>query len=354
MNLRRTTAFTLVELLVAMVVSLILVVMLVGVVDQINKTVSNTSLRMDAFQSAQSGFDIMTQKLANATLNTYYGYDSPSAPTVYIRLSDLHFYVAQNSDLTGSPINSTANANSGHSIYFQAPEGYSNTSATYANTPGLLNACGYFVAFGSDKSYRPMLFGSSRPKYRYRLMQAIQSTENNGIYADQEILPSTQTPPPPSPPEAPPWIGHPNPWFVPLNASALPIADNVIALIVFNPSLDPAGNLISADYRYNSRQGIPPPPLASSPDTALQSEQMPPVLQVSMVTIDEPSALRLDDGTGAAPAIIENALKGKFTVASSYAKDLSDLETTLAANHIHYQTLATSITLRESKWSSGQ
>ena len=342
----RLQAFTLVELLVGMTISVILVGLMVGVVNQIGKTVTNASSKMAAFETAQAGFDIMTQKLSDATLNTYYGYDSDTAPTTYIRKSDLHFYIAQNADLNSSPINSPANANSGHSIYFQAPEGYSNTSTVYANTPGLLNACGYFVEFGPDSTYRPALFTTNPVRYRYRLMQAIQSTENNIIYSDKEGASA----------EAPPWASNANPWIVPLNNLALPIADNVIALIILNPALDTAGNLVSPAYTYNSRQGIPLPLPAPSPASGiyLQSEQMPPVLQVSMVAIDETSALRLDTGNGTAPNAIESALQGKFTDAAKYSTDLSALEAALIANRIHYQILTTSVTLRESKWSSGQ
>ena len=330
-------AFTLVEMLVAVAVSAILLGLVLSITNQVSATVGTVTGKMDAFQSGQAGFDIMTQKLADATLNTYYDYATSSGiPTAYIRKSDLHFYIAQNTNVAGSP----ANPNSGHSIYFQAPEGYSNTSTTYANTPGLLNACGYFVEFGPDNTYRPTLFSSSSAKNRYRLMQAIQSTENNGIYSDKEGT-TAET--------APVWINS-------LNSLALPIAENIIALIIQNPSVytltSGSSSPVSPDYQYNSRQGIPPP--VSGTNTALQSEQMPPVLEITMVAIDGPSAIRLDDGSGNPPAIIENALKNKFALAANYSADLSALESALAANHIHYQILSTSVTLRESKWSSGQ
>ena len=343
MKRRLPPAFTLVELLVGMTISIVLVVLMVGVINQISSIVSGAGSKMDAFQSAQAGFDIMTQKLADATLNTYYYYtrdNSATLPVAFIRKSDLHFYIAQNADVTGSPINSPANVNSAQSIYFQAPEGYSNTSTTYANTPGLLNACGYFVQFCPDTSYRPTVFKNVRVKNRYRLMQAIQSTEANGIYADPEAGTA----------EAAPWLSNPHPWIVPLDNVALPIADNVIALIVLNPSVDSSGSPVSPDYRYNSRQGIPLPASA----IFIQSEQMPPVLQVSMITIDESSAARLDDGSGKPPTIIENALNGKFAAIANYNMDLASVESALAVNRIRYQILTTSVTLRESKWSSGQ
>ena len=335
---------TLVELLVGMVVALIIIAIMLAVLNQASITVRSANGKMDAFQSAQAGFDIMTQRLSDATLNTYYDYDSPTAPTKYLRHSDLHFYVGTNGNSFVKTLSPVANANSGHSVYFQAPEGYSNGSASYANTPGLLNACGYFVAFGPETSDWLSLFASSTfaPRYRYRLMQTIQSTEYNGVYADQEGTMIETSPG----------------WITPLNATALPIAENIIALVIWpreDPSADPTGNIISPVYEYNSRQGFPfiavVPATAASTAAATQSEQLPPILQVTMVAIDEFSAVRLQSGT-TPPTVIENALQGKFTDVTLYATDIQNLETALIAAHIHYQVFTTSITLRESKWSA--
>jgi len=285
----------------------------------------------------------MTQRLSDATLNTYYDYDSATAPTTYLRRSDLQFYIGQNNNAFLQGLSPAPSANSGQSIYFQSPQGYSNSSTTYANTQGLLNACGYFVEFGSDQPYWPALFngvGLVQPRYRYRLMQTIQSTEFNGIYVDTEGISAETTPA----------------WISPLNSLALPVADNIIALVIWpreDPTLDSAGTALSTDYTYNSRQGLPVPAVA------IQSEQMPPILEVTVIAIDEASATRLQNGS-AAPTVIETALKtgasgtGAFKQVTQYAADLAYMENALAGAHINYQVLTTSVTLRESKWSSGQ
>ena len=123
--------FTLVELMVGIVISIILVGVLLAVMTQLSTTVRTVGNKIDAFQGAEAAFDLMTQTLSDATLNTYYDYDSSSAPTTYLRRSDLHFLVEQNSNLpTAFP---NANANSGQSVFFQSPAGYSNNS-TYAHT----------------------------------------------------------------------------------------------------------------------------------------------------------------------------------------------------------------------------
>ena len=317
-----------VEMLVGLAVSTMLIVVVLSLLNHANSTIRTADSKLSAFQSAQAGFDLMTQKLSDATLNTYYDYDNPLAPTAYIRHSDLHFLVAKNSALAGIV---PANANSGQSVFFQAPVGYSNNS-TFAHTQGLLNACGYFVEYGPNNTSWPTIIpGSQTPRYRYRLMQAIQSTELNGIYGYKEGTGADNSPP----------------WIASLGNLALPIAENIIALIIL-PQSPAVGGSISSDYQYNSRQGLP------SPTLHLQSEQLPQILELTLVVIDEASATRLDTGSATPPQVIENALQlnNKFTDASRYAADLGDLETALIAAHINYHILTSAVTLRESKWSN--
>ena len=68
--------------------------------------------------------------------------------------------------------------------------------------------------------------------------------------------------------------------------------------------------------------------------------------------ISEASAARLNMGT-APPTIIENALNKKFAAGTytAYQQDLTSVTGTLAANHIAYEVLSTSVTMKESKWS---
>ena len=361
MPVRRPSGFTLVEMLVGLAVSVILVGLTLTVLSHVSSTVRNADSSIDAFQSAEAGFDIMTQKLSDATLNTYYDYDNPNLPTRYLRRSDLHFFVVQNSVLDSAVTSGTANPNSGESVFFQVPAGYSNNTA-YANTQGLLNACGYYVEFGPNNAYWPSIFtsGTFPLHYRYRLMQAIQPTEFNDVYGDPEPgVPET------SPAWITPLVTLPSAGSTQANgvaSVALPIAENVIALVILpqSPALVASSALsTSTDYQYNSRQGFPLSNATTSanPLAAYQSEQLPQILQLTMVAIDAASAMRLDTGSSAPPPVIEHALttgtSPRFTQVSQYAADLAALEASLAAAHINYQVLSTSVTLRESKWSNG-
>ncbi len=320
---RRRDAFTLVEILVGCAVLFLLLVMLFSVMSQTTSTVRRASAQLDAFQTARTAFDTISQKLSAATMNTYWDYyDATNGkrttnnattfqPARYGRASDLHFLVQTNGVY-------------GQSLYFAVPESVS-ADTTKDQTQGLLNALGYYVQFGSDDTYRPSsLVGQKR--YRYRLMQALQPTENFQAFYSTN-------------------------WTDGLTNYAWPLADNVIALIVWpRRSIveDASGTNISPNYVYDSRTNLP---ASASSAPSVQYAQMPPTVQLTLVVIDEPSAIRQTPGTNE-PAAIKAALAGKFTDVTQYQSDLDKLQAALTSAHINYRTLNSTVTLRESKWSA--
>ena len=76
---------------------------------------------------------------------------------------------------------------------------------------------------------------------------------------------------------------------------------------------------------------------------------MPPVLQVTMVAIEEAAARRIDAGASQ-PSAITAALSGRFTDPASYQTDLGELERQLNAAHIPYRVFSSAVPIRESKW----
>jgi len=314
-----------VEVLVGTAILLLLLVMLFSVITQTSNTVRRASAQIDAFQAARTAFDTIAQKLSAATMNTYWDYyDATNGrrttnnaatyqPARYGRASDLQFLVQTNGSY-------------GQSIFFATPETVS-ADTTKDQTQGLLNALGYYVQFGNDDSYRPAGLVSQQ-RYRYRLMQALQPTENFGIYAG-------------------------NTWTSGVTNFAWPLVDNVIALIAWpRKSLieDAAGTSISPYYTYDSRTNLPN---SATQPVPIQYAQLPPSVQLTMVVIDEASATRQQAIAGTSePNAIKQALTGKFTDVTQYQTDLNSLQTALTAAHINYRVLNSTVTLRESKWSS--
>ncbi|XHR30547.1 MAG: prepilin-type N-terminal cleavage/methylation domain-containing protein [Chthoniobacteraceae bacterium] len=300
---QRKRGFTLLEVLVASAILMLMVVLLASAIGTALATVRRSNSKIDQFAATRAGFDSLTAILSQATLNTYWDYDNPTTPTNYIRKSDLHFLIT----------NTTGDG--GQSVFFQAPLARSGSTIPL----GVLNAVGYWVEFGDD-TWKPGHVIINRP--RYRLIQGIQPTESLAIFTN-----TTAT-----------WING----IKSIPTPAFPLADNVIALILWprRPTAqDSAGTELTADYTYDSRTG-----------TDIQKAQLPPSVQVTMIVIDEASAIRITSGN-TEPAVIQNALKNRFRDVTQYQTDLDAVKSALTTARINYLVLSSPVTLRESKWS---
>lgn len=318
-------AFTLMEMLVATTIFTIVLALSIGIFGQVSGVWRRSVEKVKSFQSARISFDLLTRNVGQANLNTYLDYVDASdrfpadsgydnRPVRYARRSNLQFVCASagSGSTPGTPGTGTA-------TFFQVPSGYEGNSSKYTGLDNLLNACGYYIEFADDTT-RP---GHTEPKarYRYRLMQLMVPTQENAIFKAPE--------------------SDLRQWFEDYAAThAYPVAENIIALILI--PRDPV-NPISDDFEYDSREGerLNPQPVTAN--------QMPPVVQVTMVAIDDNSALRLDDGASE-PGIIRGALSGKFIKVADFEKDMQDLKTALAEARINYQVFSSAVPIRESKW----
>lgn len=339
---RRARGFTILELLTATAILAAILVMVFSVLSHSIGIWRQANAKIDAFQNARAVFEIMTSRLSQATLNTYWDYydagyqpfrlatnSANFVPKYYGRCSDLHFVCGPATSLipTQPPGYSALAA---QAVFFTVPTGLT-TNTNYQAMPGLLSACGFFVAFGGDDVTRPAIV-SSPVNYRWHLMELTAPAESLGVFAS---------------PTGTDWFTTPI-----ANGQVRPLADNIIALVIWPrlaPLNDPAGTNIAPNYAYDSRttaawSGTPP----AQP---LQSHQLPPTVQVTMVAIDEASAIRMQTGSTPPPQITA-ALSGRFVPpVTAYPGDLQQLEQSLAANHINYRVFTTTVAMRESRWS---
>lgn len=312
---RRNSGFTILELLVATAILALLMTLILSVISHTSTIWKRSADKIETFQAARMAFNLVTAKLSQATMNSYLDFDDPSVPTKFIRKSDLKFLSLPAGSIAGT-------VGTGQAIFFQAPGNLTLDGGQYGGLEGLLNTCGYFVSFGSDASMKPG-FITSAEKYRYRLMQLLIPTENNQIYATAG-----------------------NAWVTTAAANVMPVADNIIALIIRpqDPGASPPD--LTTNYTYDSAasfSGNQPQPLTSN--------QLPPVIQVTLVAIDASAAERLQK-TSAQPSEITSALNGKFSNPASYDDDIRALE--LAFNQavppIPYRIFSSAVPIRESKW----
>lgn len=351
--------FTLVELMVSAGILSLLVLMLVTMTDQTSTIWKRTTGKAEQFREARSAFEAMTTRLAQATLNTYWAYDNPTTPKQYERRSELRFISGPASELFGAGATPERTT---HGVFFQLPLGLSE-KAKYEGFESLLGTCGYYLEYGDDKDLRPSFINESivPVRYRYRLKELCQPAEENFIYKKTSGVGTARIK----------YSGKE--WFQDIFNTTPPvhvIAENVIALIITprlsktdeeevrkdssNPS--PDWSPLAPDYLFDSS------PTSTGSDRYKDGRlnpihQLPPLLQVTMVAIDELAAQRMDLGPSSADPF---ELHGKFKQSANYSEDLLEsgsdhsLEALLIKKGLNYRIFSTNVVIRGAKWSREQ
>ena len=152
--------FSIIELLVSVAVLSLVMVLVFQMLERTQSTFKKARDSVSEFKDARNGFDAITRRLSQATLNTFWQVETntTNVATKFGRQSDLHFVSGPATEIMGSPPSNAGNRVT-HAMFFQAPTGYTELESKeaaslntlkYGNFPNLLNAWGYFVEFGSD------------------------------------------------------------------------------------------------------------------------------------------------------------------------------------------------------------
>lgn len=319
--------FSILELLVATAILAVLMGLLFAVLNSGTRLWTTGTAKIQAFQEARAAYESMTRKIGQATLNVYWDYNTNSSgtPIGYKRQSELQFISGPASDLLNSAV-----TNRTHAIFFTAPLGYT-TNASYSQLRSLLNASGFFLEFGSDEGDNPgFVNGKVNERYRWRLKELWQPTENLSIYTNPINWPSKRS----------------DGWFANALTAAnkATLAENIIALAI-RPRLpekeDSTGNdLVTSSFVYNSKD-------SSESNTF---NQLPPLVQVVMVAIDERSALRFANGSTPPNYGVTN-FTDLFTNPANFETDLKAIEDALVSQNITYQIFNSTVPIEGAKWS---
>lgn len=391
---RSQAGFTLVELMVSTSIIALIMLVLVAMTNQTSQTWRHTTEKIEKFQLARDGFESMTRKLGQATLNTNWDYlDSAGkvrdknvgsaafnsfVPMYYGRVSDLRFVsgpMFANSKFAGL---SGDIRRTGHGVFFQAPFGVVANNSAYGNMSNLLNTWGYFVEAGYDKTTPGFITagGSVPQRWRSRLMEFTQPAEKMSLYDP---------------------ITNSYEWFtVGLTSPDRPVrvlAENILTLIIL-PKLSKADEdnraakqnvqaaMLSPYYVYDSTLTLNPGAGGSDTGVINPKNQLPPILTVTMVAIDERSAERLADkycqGAAQGAPTASQAAMGLDIAASkvgvNYSNlftdamrleddtsssqpgdgDLYDLERILTNEGCTYRVFTSNVSIRGAKWSRVQ
>ncbi|MDQ3623942.1 MAG: prepilin-type N-terminal cleavage/methylation domain-containing protein, partial [Verrucomicrobiota bacterium] len=151
-------AFTLIELLVSLAVIALLSLVLISITGQSSDVWRQARSKIDQFRGARDGFESITRRLSQATLNTYLDYyDNKGrrrtqanvktfAPTSYGRYSELRFVSGPAEQL----LEEATVPRPTHAVFFQAPLGFVEDFAEFRGLDNLINTWGYFLEFNSD------------------------------------------------------------------------------------------------------------------------------------------------------------------------------------------------------------
>ena len=341
-------AFTLVEMLVSVAIVALLTLVLVQMTSATSNIWQYTNSRSEQFNHASQAFEAITRRLSQATLNTYWDYaDSKNGfststatitPTKYQRQSQLRFLTDKATTLFA--LDTTGKIPSapryGNAIFFQAPLGYTEDLVNFGGMPNLLNTWGYYLEFSPEN--RPKIIeglGTSAPpqRYRYRLMEMMEPSNILGVYR--------------SAPGAVDWFTT---GLAPDTLTTHLLAENIIQLVIL-PRLSkqdelakPAPLALAPNYRYDSTMATIKP---AATDTRWLN-QLPPVVQVTMVAIDEPSAARATRGS-TEPAF--HTALSTFTTSAQYDSDLAALQTALVTAKLNYRVFTSNVSIRGARWS---
>lgn len=357
LNLSRRSAmargrgFTLIEILLSTAILAILMLVSVSALDQVIKSWRYSQGKVEQFRESRVAFEMITRNLSQATLNTYWDYfykDASSPPAAYVRQSELQFQIDSAIALLGAA--SSAKDNPGHALFFQAPLGLSPSN------PGLgqlLNARGYYVQFGDDSENRPVFINERGVplRYRYRLMEYRPPAERISTG------PSTF--------EGDAIYVKPENWFqADLKRASHVVAENVLLFILSPRVSDEVAVSTKRDtywlapyYTYNSLDGDNftkevEKIKVSNTGIVNQGTQhlLPPLVQVTMVAIDEPSAQRWEEKLGDRAVDILSESGASFKGAGSYDSDLAKLKDYLSAQKLNYRVFTSTVALRNAKW----
>ncbi len=327
----KKTGFTLIELMVSMTVLSVLLALIFAIIDQAARSWSSAGAKVGQFKEARAAMGALTLRLSQATLNTYWGYDNPTLPARYLPQSELHFVTGNAADLVGG---GSPSHNPGHAVFFLAPLGFT-AGEDLRHFTGLLNACGFYIEYASDASFRPAPLASagSEERWRFRLMEYRQPAESLQIYNHADLSEADRY----------------SLWHRDEDGDAnRPLAENIIALVLAPMSSreEAAATGLSPyaaapNFTFDSREQDPE-----------KRHQLPPMIRVIMVAIDEGSAIRLELGE-TPPQLIPDGLFVQVDDEADLLEDIAALERSLIERRIDFRTFQSVVPLRAAKWSPG-
>jgi uncharacterized protein (TIGR02599 family) len=381
---RRASGFTLIELVASAAVITLLMLMLVQMSKSTADTWKNGVSKSEEFRESRRAFELVTRRLSTATLNTYWDYEydkgvdpanpKDKPPIGYMRQSELRFRVMPMTDRA-----SETGYHTGYGVFFQAPSASIDVEDQYwtsvytkkadlaplTRLDGLLNTWGYFLEVADSTPQMPdFLASQTTPRYRSRLMELREDATRLPVYK----IPNNKA--------SDDWFMNPI-SDIKTSRPVHMIADNIIALVFLprlsandeasrkaNPRIAAQYQLLSPTFEYDSKKfnnyGNAALPVSSLPNQINPYNQLPPVVQVAMVALDQNSGNRLAVEATGNKLDLDQLTQGLFAQAVDFEThdqqpgDLSKLEDRLIQRHLGYRIFTSNVSIRGARWSAAQ
>lgn len=326
------TAFSLLEMLVAMTILLAIIALSAAMLNTIEQGWSRIRSRTMEFRDARAAFETIANRLSQARIDTYWDYemDNQGLPESYQKASHLHFVAGPASAL----VPESFAKGEGHAVFFQAPFGMSRDS-NLKGLSSLMNGWGYFTGYGSNANWQPEFLKGKKiipERFRYRLFEYHLPTERLRLHSDTKDGIFDYE-----------WI------YDQIEVGTVSIlAENVIAFVV-QPTEAVSGtasNKIAENYRFDSR-AFDISPGESNADRA--KHEVPPIIRLTMVVVAEADFAKIQKGTEI-PTEFQIQSIAPFAKAKDYQADINALEKHLQEKRIDYRVFTTAISMRSAKF----
>ncbi|HSI61881.1 MAG TPA: Verru_Chthon cassette protein C [Candidatus Saccharimonadia bacterium] len=343
----RRVGFTLVEVLLSITILSVVLVTTTMLLDASLGQLRIAEARLAQFREAQAAFETMSLRLAGCDISPYYGYeyqnqDQNTVPIGHKLQSDLHF--VSGPARSGPQPLFASGQHPGHAIFFHGTYGFTEDD-NWSGFGTLLNSWGFFVEFGDDSTTRAAFLngtGGAPRRYRFRLRELQVPAEQVRTYAAKLNSESTQE--------------KIFAWFRDSKAASgqvHTVAENILALII-TPLVPPGSkdangsdigvNGLAPAYYYDTRNYQH----ARTSQAESTRHRLPPLLNLTLIALDEASAQRLEDLHGAAMPNLGMDLL--FQDATRYHQDIQTLETSLQGLKLNYRVFSTTVRLRNARW----
>lgn len=280
--------WTLVEVLVSMSILALLVVVMAEALNTTQRSWLANRSAAERRQAVDSATGALSRELRQATLQARAGYDTTLNQVV--RDSDLHFVCGPAVELM-----SGVSGVCGDAVFFQRP-------AADGNVQRALQARGFFVQYGGDEAWRPSFPTATPVRRRFRLLQFHQPAASLTLFRPTSVIGQTsRLAQVTSRADLYQWFAQPVSDSTAYASMVSVVAENVVAMIV---QATPGSARCYDTRRYQWEAG--------SADAVVSRHQLPGMMDLTLVMVDEAAWARLAaDEADTLAAAVMSFVKGR-------------------------------------------